>query len=191
MRTIEEKKARNQRVIARRRERRANDPVYAAKMREYARAVDARRGSDESYRAKRRAYHAKLRKDPVAKARLWESARRYLEKRRVRALASRVIVRCKKNGMECDAEYMRSFRDHRPEKCPCCGCALEYAYSGQLGHPLIHGPSFDRIDTTKGYVRGNVDIICWRCNALKRDAQMSELEAIIVYMRSRLCPASV
>jgi hypothetical protein len=43
-------------------------------------------------------------------------------------------------------------------------------------------PSLDRIDNEKGYVAGNVYIISYRANALKKDANVKEMEAVIRYM---------
>jgi hypothetical protein len=39
-------------------------------------------------------------------------------------------------------------------------------------------PSIERIDSNKGYELGNVAIISWRANRIKKDATLSELEAI-------------
>ncbi len=36
-------------------------------------------------------------------------------------------------------------------------------------------PSIDRIDYTKGYIPGNVHVICWRINFIKSQATLSEL----------------
>ena len=88
--------------------------------------------------------------------------------------------------MECDAVFLKSMRHQRPDHCPCCGTKLDYSFSGNGKRAIINGPSLDRVDTTKGYILGNVEIICWRCNALKRDAILPELEAIVAYMKARL-----
>ena len=63
-----------------------------------------------------------------------------------------------------------------------------------LGIPMVRSglpradtaPSLDRIDTTKGYVRGNVVVISWRANRIKSDATLDELEAIVRFCRQRL-----
>jgi hypothetical protein len=63
-----------------------------------------------------------------------------------------------------------------------------------LGIPIIQGqsvsndnsPSIDRIDNTKGYVRGNIRIISDRANKLKSDGALEEIVAIAVYMATHL-----
>lgn len=66
-----------------------------------------------------------------------------------------------------------------PEICPVLGLKLE------MGEGARHdaSPSIDRIDPNKGYIPGNVQIISWRANSLKRDASPAELEAILAYVR--------
>jgi hypothetical protein len=164
----------------------ANDPEHRKRAKAaYAKWYQANKNNPE--RKKRiREYHRKRRLDPDKIPLLRANTIRYLDKYRISSLAKHVISRCKRSGMKCDIEFIRSMRSLRPETCPCCGVPLDYAYSGASKRAKINGPSFDRVDTSKGYVRGNVEIICWRCNALKRDALLHELEAIVVYMRARL-----
>lgn len=52
-------------------------------------------------------------------------------------------------------------------------------YCPILGLPLpASKPSLDRIDNTRGYVLGNVHVISWRANNLKRTATLAELIAL-------------
>jgi hypothetical protein len=34
-----------------------------------------------------------------------------------------------------------------------------------------------------GYVRGNVEVISWRANSLKRDGTLDEMEKLVMWMR--------
>jgi hypothetical protein len=60
-----------------------------------------------------------------------------------------------------------------------------------LGIPLVKGngkrndnsPSLDRIDNSKGYVKGNVMVISHRANLIKNSASIHEIELILEYMR--------
>ena len=47
-----------------------------------------------------------------------------------------------------------------------------------LGTSMV-GPSLDRIDSNKGYVKGNVRVISKRANTLKNNATIKELESVL------------
>lgn len=51
-------------------------------------------------------------------------------------------------------------------------------------------PSLDRVVPTLGYVKGNVQVISMRANALKSDASPEELEKVAAYAR-RVTPATL
>lgn len=164
-----------------------SDPVLRSRVKAQYKAWYERNGRTPERIAKAREAERRRRADPTKQPSLKEAARRYREKYRVQRLAYHAINRAKHNGLACDEDYMRALGYSRPTNCPCCGIVLNYAYSGTGKEPLYNGPSLDRVDTLKGYVAGNVEIICWRCNALKRDSTLKELEQIVQYMRKRLC----
>jgi hypothetical protein len=62
-----------------------------------------------------------------------------------------------------------------PSRCPLLGIDLDLA-AAKFAPNL---PSLDRFDNGKGYVRGNVWVISWRANLLKRDADFAELETLV------------
>ena len=126
-------------------------------------------------------------KRPEVQARLKATYKKYRTKARIYGLIRSAIQRCKKSGMAYEKDYLLSLRQLRPQFCPCCNRTLDYASGGTSNRtPRHNAPSLDRIDTTKGYIRGNVDIICWRCNALKRDGTLTELRSILNYMERKL-----
>lgn len=47
-------------------------------------------------------------------------------------------------------------------------------------------PSIDRIDSTKGYVKGNVQIISLRANTLKNDATPEEIKMLSDFLNSTI-----
>lgn len=62
--------------------------------------------------------------------------------------------------------------------CPYLGIPLRWEnHRGQGGKcgPRNNSPSLDRIDSSRGYVKGNVIIVSHRANAIKRDATEQEL----------------
>jgi hypothetical protein len=75
-----------------------------------------------------------------------------------------------------DHEYIRSIV---PSHCPIFGTPLEWSVRrGSKSIPLPNSPSLDRIDPSRGYVRGNVWIISNRANTIKSDASHEELKLV-------------
>lgn len=66
-----------------------------------------------------------------------------------------------------------------PTHCPILGLELDYFAESREEN----SPSFDRIDPTKGYVKGNVVIVSWRANRIKNDGSAEEHEKIAKFMR--------
>lgn len=68
-----------------------------------------------------------------------------------------------------------------PERCPVFGMTLL-----PVGHAEREGasPTVDRIDSSRGYVPGNVAVISHAANSLKRDGTAEQHEAIARYMRA-------
>ena len=69
-----------------------------------------------------------------------------------------------------------------PEVCPVLGIKLIASKDNKSNN----SPSLDRIDNSKGYVKGNVRVISWRANHIKTDATLSELESVVAYVKTNL-----
>ena len=63
--------------------------------------------------------------------------------------------------------------------CPIFGFKLEWNKSGFRET----SPSIDRIDSSKGYTKDNVQIISWKANRIKSYATTEELETVVNYMK--------
>ena len=85
----------------------------------------------------------------------------------VKYLYSLAKRRAKKNQMEFTIEVSDIII---PDKCPLLGIPIDSYNTWQGTHPSI-----DRIDSTKGYVKGNVMVISHRANILKNNSTPIEL----------------
>lgn len=64
---------------------------------------------------------------------------------------------------------------HAPTTCPVFGFRLVYQADNKR---IAESASIDRIDSSKGYIPGNVWVISWRANQIKSDASPDELRAV-------------
>jgi len=64
-------------------------------------------------------------------------------------------------------------------KCPVFGFDLEFNSQGFRET----SPSIDRIDSTKGYTRDNIQIISWKANRLKAYATVEDLELLVAFLK--------
>ena len=87
--------------------------------------------------------------------------------------------RSKKNGLTCSI----TAKDiHIPERCPYLGVFLERGV-GRGGSD--NSPSLDRIDISKGYIPGNIQVISNKANRIKTDATADELITIGTAMKNQ------
>lgn len=75
-----------------------------------------------------------------------------------------------------------------PESCEVPGCGRQIV-SGNKIHK--GSPNIDRIDNSKGYIKGNVKIICQRCNRLKSDSTLEEIRNIYLYYLKNTDPEQI
>lgn len=69
------------------------------------------------------------------------------------------------------------------ESCPILGIPLFFT----PGRVSNNTPTLDRIDNTKGYVKGNIRVISNKANRLKADNSIETLKAILNYSQSIEC----
>jgi hypothetical protein len=71
-----------------------------------------------------------------------------------------------------------------PDFCPIFNIKLNYNGNGMEGgwSRTDDSPSLDRIDSTKGYTKDNIQVISWRANRIKNDSTPEELLLLAEYM---------
>jgi len=94
-----------------------------------------------------------------------------------RLLYKNIKSRCKRIGKEFSIELEDITI---PEKCPVFGFDLKR----EDRQTWMCAPSVDRIDNSKGYIKGNVTVVSRRANILKNDATLEELEQLFNYYRT-------
>ena len=67
-----------------------------------------------------------------------------------------------------------------PEKCPVFGEPI----IKEVFNPMA--PSLDRVDNTKGYIKGNVRVISKKANIMKGDMTPDDMKKIYEYMNSHI-----
>ena len=87
---------------------------------------------------------------------------------------------CKKHTIPFDLTPDYILSQIPPDRrCPVLG--TPFLFGGPKLHP--HGASIDRVFPTVGYMQGNVHVISWRANNLKRDSlDPEELRKVADYM---------
>jgi len=92
-------------------------------------------------------------------------------------LYKNIKSRCKKTGREFSIDLEDIII---PEKCPVFGFELKR----EDKQTWMCAPSVDRIDSSKGYIKGNITVVSRRANILKRDATINELEQLLNYYKT-------
>lgn len=84
--------------------------------------------------------------------------------------------RAKRKGLE----FTITLEDIKiPKACPIFGLTL----SASIGRFNENSPSLDRINNSKGYVKGNIIVISYRANQIKNDATPDELMKIGLFFK--------
>ena len=145
-------------------QQRRHDAAYWQKLKTDPERLNRRRARASAYE---RARHAK---NPGLYAR---EKRRERAAERSREMQSRVLVVRAERAKRARARARKAGRTFAigglelpiPDRCPLAGIPLDY-------RDLHHTPTVDRIDNSRGYELGNVWVISWRANAMKREADL-------------------
>ena len=122
----------------------------------------------EKIKAYRKKRYDRLKQEGSQK--LHEATREWERKNPERVLLKAAKARAKKYGHEFNIEVEDIII---PEYCPLLDLKIEIRRGGH--GPQDCSPSLDRIDNTKGYVKGNVWVISWLANKMKATATDEQL----------------
>jgi len=127
-------------------------------------------------RAKWLETHRATRSRPEYKER---EKKRAIEARRnnpLKYVAQGLQQRARKLGLECNVntQYLKSIWT---DQCPILNVPL-FAGVKRGTIPELNLASVDRLDNTKGYIKGNVHFISYRVNNIKSDASFEEIERL-------------
>jgi hypothetical protein len=163
-----EERAENKRAAVRRYSRANPELIRARYLRWAAKNKDKRSIWAATYRAKNK-------KAIKERQLLWQR----IPKNRMRSMVSSRIGDCKRRGIPYNIEAFSDFLINPPENCSFCGVKLDYSIGAGY---LNQGPSIDRVVPSKGYVVGNVTMLCRFHNSLKGGATASEHRAFADFM---------
>jgi len=92
--------------------------------------------------------------------------------------------KCKGHAKERGIFFDINFEDIIiPEYCP---IFTDLKLEINKGHPRPNSPSIDRFDSSKGYTKDNISVISYRANAIKNDASLEELKALVSWLEIEL-----
>ncbi len=114
----------------------------------------------------------------------WQKTWELYERKRIQAIQTNKPRYCRENGLDCDIQgldglkYLQSIfpKDYM---CPVFGTKMKWNAVPHLGD----SPSLDRLDPTKGYVRGNLTWISGRANTMKHNANLEEVEKLYKWLK--------
>lgn len=141
-------------------------------------AFDRKAYAREYYRKQR----AENRDEYNAYLRDWRSERRQIVNEQARSryykdAAKTLYDNARRRSTKKGLEFSISIEDIEiPALCPVFG--IEFEYRGKKGMQS-YAPSLDRIDSTKGYVKGNIRVMCTRANVLKNVMTKEECQMLV------------
>lgn len=89
--------------------------------------------------------------------------------------------RAKKSGLDFNLDITDI---QIPKECPILGIPLFIRQGSKELGKNPNNPSLDRIDSSKGYIIGNVQVISWRANDLKKNGTYDEFLKLARFMEN-------
>jgi hypothetical protein len=91
--------------------------------------------------------------------------------------SGRASIKKHKNEFKIDAAYLKEIWDKQDGTCPYTGIKMLLPETSSQKHKInsLRKASLDRIDSTAGYVRGNVEFVCMAINLAKNNKSKKEM----------------
>lgn len=95
------------------------------------------------------------------------------------------ISKCQSRGWvwNVDIEYLKRLWESQDGKCPYTGFQMTLPETTCRSHSSLKQASLDRIDSSKGYIKGNVEFVCLFINLAKNKHSREELMGFINELR--------
>ena len=92
-------------------------------------------------------------------------------------------ARAKKRSIEKEIPFNIELSDIViPNICPVFNVPFSVSKNGK--GPSDNSPSLDRMNSKLGYVKGNIQVISFKANRIKSDAEICDVEKVLEYMKS-------
>jgi hypothetical protein len=98
---------------------------------------------------------------------LENNSKKYRDKYRLRYLAQKANARKKENSEIITEEMLHKIYNQQNKTCALTGICFDMSSS-------LYKPSLDRIDSSKGYKRGNLQLVLFIVNKMKRELDEAE-----------------
>lgn len=134
--------------------------------------MECKKNIDKNYKEKNKEhikeYHKKYSKENYS-----------TEKRRekyINNIESELFHHAKNRALEKGLDFNITKNDIIiPKVCPVFGTPIDFIHKQNV-------PTLDRVDSNKGYIKGNVQVISSKANRLKNNGTIEEFKKIITYM---------
>lgn len=110
-----------------------------------------------------------------------ERARRVVRKQTPRGRLIRLVGKARERARAAGIPFSITADDLRmPTTCPVLGIPIDLS----PGAKWANRPSLDRVDSSRGYVSGNVEVISFKANTRKSSLSIGELRRLLTYMEA-------
>ena len=113
-----------------------------------------------------------------------EKHKKWKQDNPVRYLCSNMLAQAKKRAAASGRDFDLTLADVLDVvviECPILKTPLRWEYKHGAGGPDERSPSLDRIDNSRGYVKGNIAIISHRANSIKNCLTIDQITRLFEY----------